>query len=406
MRYLICGLIMLLGSFGNVYAKADNSNKFFYSINAEIEGLSKGDTICFEVVHLPWWRLDPAFKVVVEEDGRFSYKGFVYYSQYLLMTYRPLSQKKAFTDRRGLFLFIDGEDDISIKGNTENIYYSQIQGGVYDNTYVQKISALENKLNIERTSFIRSVEEARVSGDISKYKEYSDKLKSFDTDSKTDYEKLLNLKAEFAEKDPSSSLNIVEMLQQVTYTPLEELEAYYVRLNDAARKSYYGIFLRQEIDNVAMLAPGNDAPDFYVNTMDGQQISLDDYSGSYVLIYNYGLCPGSLMVDNEVVSFFERNKDKVRVIGFTDDVNTIRFLYNEVSPDEKLMDIDLKLALGGMASHPWTDIERKGDNIQLSVDYAIVSYPFFVLISPDRKILTRGFQDAFYEAKEIVEREK
>ena len=405
MRNLVYCLIIFFSGLGMMSAKAENHDKLYFNIKAEIEGLSKGDTICFDLIHLPWWTLEPVFKVVVEEDGGFTYNGFAYYSQYFLMTYKPVSRKEQYTDKRGLFIFVDGAGDISIKGNVANIYYSQIHGGVYDNTYVQEISMLESKLETERASLIKSTEEARLSRDAANFRENSNKLESFDADSKADYEKLSKLKAEFMEKDPSSALNIVEMLQQVTYTPLEELESYYAKLNEDARKSYYGIFLRQEIDNIAMLAPGNDAPDFFLNTMDGRQISLDDYSGYYVIIYHYGLCPGSLMIDKEVILLNNKNKDKVRVIGFTEDVNSLRLLFDVVSPTEKLMGIDVKSALEGMISHPWTDIERKDDNIQLSIDYAIVGYPFFVIISPDRKILARGFQEAFYKAKEIIEGE-
>ena len=403
MRNLICCLIIACDVLSMAPVKADNHDKFYFNIKAEIEGLSKGDTICFDLIHLPWLSLEPVFRVIVEENGRFSYSGFAYYSQYFLMTYKPFSRKDIYSGKRGLFVFIDGADDILIKGNAANIYYSQIQGGVYDNTYVQEISILENKLETERTSLIKSVEEARMSGNVEKINEKSEKLKFFDADSKEDYEKLSELKAEFIEKDPSSALNIVEVLQQVTFTPLEELQSYYARLNEDARKSYYGLFLRQEIDNVAMLAPGNDAPDFYLNTIDGQQISLDDYRGYYVLIYKFGLTEGSLIIDNEVKTFFENNTDKVKVIGLTEDITYIRQFYENVGTSDNPTDVLLKPMIEGMVTHPWIDVERKDDNIQLSIDYAIVGSPFFVLISPDRKILTRGFQEAFYKAKEIVE---
>jgi len=331
-------LLILFICVAKLSVKADNYDMFTYTIKAEIDGLNKGDTIYFETVLLPWMNLEPAFKVIVDEDGGFSYSGSAYYSQYFLMIYKPLSGKDITSDRIGLPVVIVGESDILIKGNAENIYNSQIEGGVY------------------------------------------------------------------AEDDNSSALNILEMLQRVTYTPIEELKLFYASLNKEAQKSYFGIFLRQEIDNMAMLAPGNDAPDFIVETVDRQQISLDDYNGYYVLIYNFGLCPGSLMIDKEVTNFYTNNKERVKVLGVSEEsLNALQKLYRNTDQSEKFMNVDLKPALESMVSHPWTDIENKGDNRQLSIDYALAGSPFFVLISPDGKILLRGFHEAFYKAKNIVE---
>ena len=337
MRIISFLLIIFIGA-ANLSAKVDSYGMFTYNIKAEIDGLHKGDTICFEAVLLPWMSLEPAFKVIVDEDGRFSYSGSAYYSQYFFMTYKPLSGKDIISDRMGLPVVIVGESDILIKGNAENIYYSKIEGGVY------------------------------------------------------------------AEDDKSSSLNILEMLKQVTHTPIEELESFYASLNKEAQKSYFGIFLRQEIDNMAALAPGNDAPDFIVETVDKQQVSLNDYNGYYVLIYNFGLCPGSLMMDKEVSDFYINNKERVKVLGVSEEsLNALQKLYRSTDPSEKFMNVDLKPALESMVSHPWIDIENKGDNRQLSIDYALAGTPFFVFISPDGKILLRGFHEAFYKAKNIVE---
>ena len=204
-------------------------------------------------------------------------------------------------------------------------------------------------------------------------------------------------------KEHTQLLDIMSMLHRVIYAPFEELEDFYASLDEKARNSYYGIVLRQEIDNVSMLTPGNDAPFFILNTSDGRQISSDDYTGNYLLIYKFGLIEGSVMLDKDVVAFYERNKDKVRVVGITEDMNVLRRFYEKVGSTKELDDATVKPALEGMLSHPWIDVEQKGDNSQVVMDYLICGYPFFVLISPDGKILTRGFHDAFYEAKKIVE---
>ena len=337
MKTLICSLIVLIASFTSLSAKAYNYEKFTYNIKAEIKGLSKGDIISFEKVHFPWLNTETVFKIVVKEDGEFSYEGTAFHSQYFLMTYKPVSGEKIVSDKDGLYVYIDNSGDILIKGDAKDIYSCMIEGGVYDNT-----------------------------------------------------------------KEHTQLLDIMSTLNTVIYAPLEELENFYAGLDEKARKSYYGIVLRQEIDNVSMLAPGNDAPFFILNTPDEQQISSNDYSGNYVLIYKFGLIEGSVMLDKEVIAFYKSNKDKVRVVGITEDMAAIRRFYEKIVSTKELDDTNIKPALEGMLSHPWTDVEQIGDNAQVVMDYLICGYPFFVLISPDGKILTRGFHDAFYEAQKIL----
>lgn len=403
MKYLFYSLVILFGGLVKLSAEISHYDKFTYKIKAEIKDLSEGDTICFEKVHFPGWDLEPAFKVIVKNDGGFSYEGSAYHSQYYLMTYKPISEKEVYADRRGITLLIDDSSNLLLKGNAEDIYYCEIEGGVYDNPYVQKINSLERKLGKERALYSKLMAEANASGDTDKASEYGEKFNSFVMDNRADYDSISKLQAEFAEKYPSSELNIVENLQRVSFAPLEKLEAYYLSMDEKAQKSYFGILLRQEIDNMAMLAPGNDAPDFMLNAMDGQQISLGDYSGSYLLIYHFGLCPGSLMIDREVTSFYTNHKDQMNVIGITEDMNPIKSWYESVGPSEKMMNIELKPALNSMVSHPWTDVENKGDNRQLAIDYAFAGLPFFVFISPEGKILSRGFHETFHEAKRIIE---
>ncbi|MDR2918996.1 MAG: peroxiredoxin family protein [Tannerella sp.] len=402
MKYLISSLFVILCSWIVLPVNALNQSFCNYTIKAQIEGLSKGDTICFENVIFPRFDLEPAFNVIVEEDNKFSYEGSIDHSKYFLISYKPLSGEEVLLPKRGLTLYING-GEILIQGTAENIYFCQIEGGVYDNVYVQKINSLENKLGIESALYWRLAQEARLSGDTLKYNEFSNKYNTFNQNNRTDREKLSELKDEFMKEEPSSVLNIIDMLQQVNFSPLEELESYYTSINKEAQQSYFGLMLKREIDNIVKLAPGNDAPDFTLQTVDGQQASLNDYSGYYLLIYHFGLCPGSLMMDPEVTSFYTENNDRVKVIGITiEDLNLLKELYEKTDPSEKIMDIALKPALGSMTSHPWPDVESKNDNEQIALDYAFGGLPFFIFISPEGKILERGFSEAFYKAKELI----
>jgi cytochrome oxidase Cu insertion factor (SCO1/SenC/PrrC family) len=179
----------------------------------------------------------------------------------------------------------------------------------------------------------------------------------------------------------------------------------YEKMNDEARNSYLGKILKQEIDKLAALQPGKDAPNFHLTAIDGREISLKDCAGSYVLIYHWGLCPGSLWIDNEVIDLHNKYKDRLKIIGITDNIETIKSLYDKAEPGHKLMGIELRPVLENMLAHPWFDAEKTGNNGKIEQDYAFGGLPYFVFISPDGKIIARGFQDAFYTAKETMEKE-
>ena len=69
------------------------------------------------------------------------------------------------------------------------------------------------------------------------------------------------------------------------------------------------------------------------------------------------------------------------------------------------MNIELKPVFKNMLAHPWFDAEKVDGNEKIEKDYAFAGLPFFVLISPDGKILIRDFTKAFYAAKEKLEAE-
>ena len=163
--------------------------------------------------------------------------------------------------------------------------------------------------------------------------------------------------------------------------------------------------LSQNAYSIMLGQPGNDAPDFRLIALDGKEVSLKDCAGSYVLIYHWGMCPGSLTIDKEVIELYHTYKDHLIVIGITNNINDIKGTYENTRPGEMLMNIELKPVLKNMLAHPWIDAEKSNGNEKVEKDYAFGGLPFFVFISPDGKIIIRDFHKAFYTAKEKLEAE-
>jgi hypothetical protein len=375
-----------------------------FTIEGKIKGLIPGDTLTFERITMPGFNRSFAFDVIVEKQDKFTYNDTHEHTEYYIMTYKPIRKETVHSDRAGLTMLIqDGTTRLS--GTASQIYYCKLEGGLYDNESLQKALQLENSLGKERAAFSQLIEEANVAKDTVKTKEYYDKFNSFHFDNKEDFQKLSILKNEFYDKFPSSEHTIIDALQRVNSAPFEKIKTAYEKMNLKARESYFGKILEKEIDKITALQSGKKAPDFRLIGLNGKEISLKDCAGSFVLIYHWGLCPGSLMIDKEVIDLHNKYKEHLIIIGITDKIDYIKSIYENISPNSTLMNIELKPVLKNMLAHPWFDAEKTNGNEIIEDDYAFGGLPFFVFISPDGKIIARDFHKAFYAAKEKMEAE-
>ena len=98
-----------------------NTNLISFTIHGDIDGLKPGDTLLFERVTLPGFKLDFAFDVIVKSQNEFSYNGLYENIGYYMMTYKPASGKVAGSDRRGITMLIkDGTTRLTGTANQEH----------------------------------------------------------------------------------------------------------------------------------------------------------------------------------------------------------------------------------------------------------------------------------------------
>lgn len=121
---------------------------------------------------------------------------------------------------------------------------------------------------------------------------------------------------------------------------------------------------------VPLLAPGVNAPDFTLPTLEGGQISLSDLKGKYVLVdFFYRSCYPCMMAMPHLGQFSQKYNDRnIVVIGIDP--------YDEATPE--LMQF----------------FQNKGVNYpvllnakETSIAYQVTSYPALYFIGPDGKIL-------------------
>ncbi len=212
------------------------------------------------------------------------------------------------------------------------------------------------------------------------------------------------LTREFLDSRPSSVWSVVNRLERAFDAPIDSLEVWYARLDAPARESYYGTVLRETIDGRVRLQPGKPAPGFSVTLPDGGVMNSEQFRGKYLLIYHWGFCPGSIQLEGEATDLYNRFSEHLEVLGITESLQAIRDAAQGTPPDEELFGITLKPVYESMAVHRWIDIESgTGENSRIGELYAFAGFPFFVLISPDGKIVSRGFYETFYETQTVLE---
>lgn len=383
-----------------------------FTVTGKMDGLQAGDTLRFERVILPGWTYEPAFDIIASEPGMFSYKGTQEHDQYYLMSYFPKTGEAKQCDRRGKTLIVTDGDKIGMTGTADEIYYCTLSGGIYDDQLLAEYLRLDDSVGQVRGSYMRLGMEAFQRKDTATGLEYERNFNLF-YENNPGVERASKARNAYKEANPQSSLYLlIDRISSLSYTPTEVAKAAYDAFSPELRASYYGQMYARQMANMERLAKGRPAPDFSLVTTEGKTAARDDYKGSYLLIYHWGMCPGSIYIDGQVRELYGKYKEKgLKMLGLTESVATIRQVYEGLPEDKKTAGPgvdDIRPVLAGMREHPWTEVELETGhpaNKEIMEAYNFAGWPFFVLIGPDGSIQARGFTDAFFEAKGILDKE-
>ena len=381
-----------------------------FTISGKIDGIVKGDTLRFERITLPGWDSEPAFDVVVEKDGVFKFKGTQEHDQFYLMEYFPADGAAPVCDRMGKTLVIAGGDHITMDGTRENIYYCTLGGGIYKDPALSSYLFASDSLDSIRGSYARKIEEANAAGDHETAAMYGEKFNTF-YNGNPGAERVSKLRKGYFDANTEGNIfTLVEYIQSMDYTPIETLKKQSDGFCRETMDSWYGKVYEKRMNAVEAISIGNQAPDFTLTMTDGSTVSKDGFSGKYLLIYHWGMCPGSLSIDRYVQDLFSKYRDRgLEVIGITESMQEIRDIWEKTKEGSSIPSLgidDFKATLDGMLNHPWPDAELETDhpeNKQVSDIFLISGWPFFVFIGPNGKILARDYSEAFYQAKQILE---
>ena len=388
-------------------AMACTAQKSNFTIIGDITGLQIGDTIEFSTIDLPSWKDSTAFTIIVDDTARFRYRGNLEHDQYFIFTYTTNEGKEIVADRGGKTFIVRPGDTITFTGERENVYYSKINGGIYDEPQLAEYLRVDDSIGLVRGCYMRRLEEARAAGDTAEMYRWGDAFNAF-YNGNPGVERVRTLRRAYIDSNRQGTLFLlVERLPRIGYEPIDEMKNIYENYSEQIKESWYGRKTADFIAQMEAIAPGRPAPDFELVTVAGDTITKETYTGKYLLFYHWGLCPGSIYIDKYVCEFYDLYREKgLEVVGLTESVATIRELYERTLNNPR--EADLNATLGNMLKHKWTEVELETEypeNKKMSETYRISGWPFFVFIGPDGTLLARNFTEAFYETKQILEEE-
>ncbi|MBK6263571.1 AhpC/TSA family protein [Marivirga sp. S37H4] len=150
------------------------------------------------------------------------------------------------------------------------------------------------------------------------------------------------------------------------------------KLYDAHPESEMVKFYKDQMDDMAKLAVGSEAPNFSMPTPEGDTVSLKDFRGGYVLIDFWAAwCKPCRQENPNIVAAYQKHKDNgFEILG--------------VSLDRKREDWLKAIEVDNLE---WTQVsELKYWQTPIVQEYKITGIPFSLLIGPDGKIVAKNLR--------------
>lgn len=185
---------------------------------------------------------------------------------------------------------------------------------------------------------------------------------------------------------PASWVTASNMQFYASSMKLEESEALMAKMPAEIQQSGYGKALKKEIDGLRMGSPGAKAHVFAKKDINGNDLSLTDLKGKYVLVdFWASWCVPCRKGNPHLLSLYSKYKDKgFEIIGISDDDGNHEAWKKAVEKDgigvwrHVLRGLDMKKAMAG---------EENPEDI--SDYYGIHSLPTKILIDPNGVIVGR-----------------
>lgn len=276
-----------------------------------------------------------------------------------------------------LQLWVKKGCDVTISGNDPYIYSWDVESNVKEQQFRQKLikSSLTDWREVQRLFMERKkYHMAYVNGLNNKMKAIADSLSDIgDKKIAAIYKRnaKIMLSSDVNAAWMSEFENIARKLRFDKDTPIkEELQQLYDMLDEEQKKSDAGRMAYLALNPPVVAKAGDKAPDGDIYDLDGNIHHLSDFKGKFVLLdfWSDG-CGPCMIAQPELKAISERFKDKLEVVSLNIQDKKGWESISERHP---------------ITWHNWNDLQ---ENNGLSALYGVRSIPYFVMISPEGKIL-------------------
>jgi peroxiredoxin len=194
--------------------------------------------------------------------GTFSMKGAVKYPQIVMLTMRGAHGGKMF--------FIENSE-INISGNKDSLYVASVSGSSTQAEYEAYV-ALFDDMNKKMDAMYGKYQAARQAGNQALADTLEKSLDNMDNE-------MIRIKKDFIAKNPASYVT-PEVVNEVSYyLDVPEMESMLSSLDTTLNKVERVITLKERLNVMKSVAIGQKAPDFTLNDVNGNPVSLSSRIG-------------------------------------------------------------------------------------------------------------------------------
>ncbi len=182
----------------------------------------------------------------------------------------------------------------------------------------------------------------------------------------------------------SLTKNFVETNRSSVVAPLAMIDSYmndngrrlaahaYPLLTEENKKSYYAKRIKRFIDTEINLKPGNLAPEFALNSLQGKTVNLSDYKGQYVLLdFWASWCPPCRAEHPLLRKLQQKYQKDIEVVSIS--MDAVSTSWKQAVQVDQLSWMQLN--------------DPKATNGEVADNYGVKSLPFNCIIDPSGKIL-------------------